>query len=460
MGILEPGATSGGEGNKRMPLFDSFSTAQSYRLPKMNSVPTTDDLKYAIAEGQKRVGKVIELPFEHPHNHQLFIVKLVLSVGNKQPPSWTLQKGDGASAARLWNRNSEDCLMIQNKIKIDSQNSGPGEAAAEQSAATARPMSLQSSFDSPFGGNAPGVGGGQAEDAPAAPNFYQQANQQFVDAFNAPQQMAPDGGGNWMDNLPQAPAFNPNSSRTNMPAMKPGGAAPTMAPQMAAPQMAPAPQMVAAPQMTPAAPQYGAPSDADEYLAPEAQAEVEKESGTVLPPPIKLDVTLIDKTINILLDENSGLDSLATFIYFLFREHALHQRSKAPFSVVVFEVALRIGYENVALPQLALPAIIERVKTVTTEFDAITHLSGGEFVALLPGINAEGVPMFADALHQALTAEPLSAGNRNEGVLAAIGMATLPNTCEDPEVLIAAARQAKETAKSLPHPILMFPSSK
>ncbi len=40
-----------------MPLFDSLSTSQIHRLPKMNSVPTTDDLRYAIAEGQKRIVK-------------------------------------------------------------------------------------------------------------------------------------------------------------------------------------------------------------------------------------------------------------------------------------------------------------------------------------------------------------------------------------------------------------------
>lgn len=106
-----------------MPLFDSLGTAQSVRLTKMNSVPTTEDLRYALGEAKKRVGKVIELPFEHPNNHQKFVVALVLIQG-KTAPTWTFYRGDGPSAKLLWSRSAEDVLMVQNKIKIDSQYAG------------------------------------------------------------------------------------------------------------------------------------------------------------------------------------------------------------------------------------------------------------------------------------------------------------------------------------------------
>ncbi len=85
-----------------------------------------------------------------------------------------------------------------------------------------------------------------------------------------------------------------------------------------------------------------------------------------------------------MLDQTTGMHSFAAFVYYLFREQALYRRANTPFSVVVFEVALRIGNENVALPGIALPMIIDRVNTVAAEFDIVTHLSGGEFAALLP----------------------------------------------------------------------------
>ncbi|MBS1956174.1 MAG: diguanylate cyclase [Cyanobacteria bacterium SZAS-4] len=430
-----------------MPLFDSLSTTQVHRLPKMNSVPTTDDLRYAIAEGQKRIGKTIELPFEHPNNHQFFVVKLNLSVGNKNPPSWTLQRGDGPNAIRLWNRGSEDVLMVQNKIKIDAQYvPADGE---DQVMVPSQPMSLQVNIggggmdlDNPL---APGQGGAPGDpSAPAAPNnFYAQANQNAINAFQAPPQIAPAPSDNWVDGLIQPPAFNANASRTNMPALHPGTAQPIAStPRPAAPL--PLDQVPDSSQPAPAPP-------VAEPAAPVAPS-------VALPPPIKLDVTLIDKIGAGMLDQATGMHSFAAFVYYLFREQALFRRSNTPYSVVVFEVALRIGNENVALPGIALPMIIDRINTIATEFDIVTHLSGGEFAALLPGLGHEAISEWAPKLHSAITSEPLTAGNRSEGVLAAIGMASLPHTCDDPEVLIAAARQAKETAKTLVNPILLFPT--
>ena len=432
-----------------MPLFDSLSTSQIHRLPKMNSVPTTDDLKYAISEGQKRIGKTIELPFEHPNNHQFFVVKLNLSVGNKNPPSWTLQRGDGPNAIRLWNRGSEDVLMVQNKIKIDAQYvPADGE---EQVLVPSQPMSLQVNIgssgmemDNPL---APGSGDVSGDSsAPVTPqnNFYAQANQNAINAFQAPPQIAPAPSDNWVDGLIQPPAFNANVSRTNMPALHPGTPQPvSSSPKPAAPL--PLDQVPDSSQPEPARPA------ATPSVTPSA-------SAVALPPPIKLDVTLIDKIGAGMLDQATGMHSFAAFVYYLFREQALFRRSGTPYSVVIFEVALRIGNENVALPGIALPMIIDRVNTVATEFDIVTHLSGGEFAALLPGLGHEAISDWATKLHSAITSEPLTAGNRSEGVLAAIGMATLPHTCDDPEVLIAAARQAKETAKTLVNPILLFPS--
>ncbi|HEY9731226.1 MAG TPA: diguanylate cyclase [Drouetiella sp.] len=428
----------------------------------MNSVPTTDDLRYAIAEGQKRIGKTIELPFEHPSNHQMFVVKLVLSVGNKNPPSWTLFRGDSPNAPRLWNRGSEDVLMIQNKIKIDTQYV-PQDGEPETTVAS-QPMSLQVNIggggmdiDNPL---APGSGVVSAPGAPAASstqsNFYEKAQQQAINAFQAPPQIAPAFGDNWVDGLVQPPAFNPNSSRTNIPAMHPGTPQPVVStPKPAAP--IPVEQVPTADQPV-SAPVGSAPAIESTAAAAPAVPAVPSTPKVALPPPIKLDVTLIDRVGSSLIDQNTGLHSFAAFVYYLFREQAMYKRSKTPYSVLIFEVALRIGHENVALPAIALPTIIERVNTVATEFDIVTHLSGGEFAALLPGMDSAAITSWAQTLHTAITSEPLSAGNRNEGVLAALGMATLPQTCDDPEVLIAAARQAKETAKTMTVPILLFPS--
>ena len=477
-----------------MPLFDSLSTAQTFRLPQMNATPTTDDLRYAISEAQKRMGKTIELPFEHPNNHQLFIVKLVMSAGNRVPPSWTLQRGDGPSAIRIWNRSTEDVLMVQSKIKVDSQYVPED---GEQVQAPSQPMSLGvglagvgMDMDNPFtaGTSAqPIVMGGdpsQSQSGAHAPvqqsNFYTKSDQQAANAFSAPPQVTPPVSDSWVNDLVQPPVFNPKASRSNMPALFPGTpaavphvsrpvaplsadqvpmpspSAPTPGAQHASPAAPDLPGLQTSPPSAPDLP--GAQASPPSAPVPSVQPAPPSAPGVPLPPPIKLDVTLVEVVNNTMIDPASGLNSFAAFVYFLFRDFALYQKAGSPLSVVVFEVALRLGKETLPLPGPALFSIIERIQSVISPIDIVTHLSGGEFAALLSGTDSLGAMEFASAIHAAVTAEGLSAGNRNEAVLAAVGIATIPQTCVDPEVVIAAARQAKETAKTLPHPILLFPS--
>jgi len=101
-----------------MALQGSFSggTPKSHKLSKMSSVPTTEDLRYALAECKKH-GKPIEMPFEN--NRYLFVIKVQQS-GNATP-KWTFIRGDGGPSSKVvWTRDSADVMMIQNKIKTES----------------------------------------------------------------------------------------------------------------------------------------------------------------------------------------------------------------------------------------------------------------------------------------------------------------------------------------------------
>jgi GGDEF domain-containing protein len=105
-----------------MPLFDSLNagsaSAQTHRLNKATNIPTTEELKYAFEEAKKKK-KVIELPFEHPYNHQNFIVKVQLGV-NTAPPLWSFLKVEGGRARLIWSRATVEIMMIQSKVAVDS----------------------------------------------------------------------------------------------------------------------------------------------------------------------------------------------------------------------------------------------------------------------------------------------------------------------------------------------------
>lgn len=417
-----------------MPLYDSLGTSQFARLPKMTSVPTTDDLRYLVSEAKKRLGKPVELPFEHPQNHQFFIIKLVMAVGNRVPPAWTLQRGDGAGAKVIWNRSGEDVMIIQNKIKIDAQyvhSDGEGTASSESAINTGGSMD-----QIVISGNL-GAWGAAPEAPPdqQIPTQSMTAHDQFLsqgglptsdDPFGAAMQPPPPmGQGFGMSSLAQPPSFLD----------KPG--------QRAASQTAP----------------DGAVEEIQvEEPLPATPVDYPKPQGFPLPPPIKLDLTLVNQVHAALSDPNTGLMTFPSYVFFLLREFVRYQKDQAPFSVVVFELALMIGPDVVALPPEAVVEVARRVRTVCSALDVITHLGGGEFSIVLASTDGAGAILFGDALRAAITAAPLVGDDpSNEMVLAAVGAASIPETCDHPEVLIAAARQAKELAKSSPEITVMFP---
>lgn len=114
-----------------MALQGSFSggTQKSHKLSKMSTVPTTEDLRYALAECKKHA-KPVEMPFEN--NRYLFVIKVQQS-GNSTP-KWTFIRGDGGPSSKVvWTRDSVDVMMIQNKIKTESAYDSLQNADTQQS---------------------------------------------------------------------------------------------------------------------------------------------------------------------------------------------------------------------------------------------------------------------------------------------------------------------------------------
>jgi GGDEF domain-containing protein len=97
----------------------------------------------------------------------------------------------------------------------------------------------------------------------------------------------------------------------------------------------------------------------------------------------------------------------------------------------------------------------QRINSVCLGLEVATHLGGGEFSVMLPSTDGAGAVAFADGLDAALKNGPIFQGT--ERVLVAMGAASIPETCDEPEVLMAAARQAKEMSKGGPVVCVLFP---
>jgi hypothetical protein len=96
---------------------------QTIVLFKMGAVPTTEDLKYALTEAI-RAKKSVELPFKHPDNGVVFTVRVAAGT-SVTPPKWTFLLGEAHGSKVLWTKETNEVLVIQGKIRVDSLHGIP-----------------------------------------------------------------------------------------------------------------------------------------------------------------------------------------------------------------------------------------------------------------------------------------------------------------------------------------------
>jgi GGDEF domain-containing protein len=179
------------------------------------------------------------------------------------------------------------------------------------------------------------------------------------------------------------------------------------------------------------------------------------QAKTPLPEPFPLDWTIAQDVEQSLCDPQSGLASINTFVFFLYREVKRFEKDHSPAVVVSFE--LRLQYNDgrfVPLPAEALPILSKQLRSVLSPIDVMTHVSNGEFAVVLPGSDRTTAEQFCHRLFAAMTETPLLANVKQ--IVCNIGAAAIPETSTDPEIVIAAARQASEMARQNNAPYFFF----
>ncbi|MBU6452752.1 MAG: hypothetical protein KGS72_13280 [Cyanobacteria bacterium REEB67] len=114
-----------------MALFQALDSNNSapIRLMAMTTIPTTEDLFYALATA-KQNKRAVELPFKNVYNKLDFIVRVAPGApGTPQiHPRWTFERCDGKGAGgqntRMWMRETSEVMMVQGKIKIEVNYGG------------------------------------------------------------------------------------------------------------------------------------------------------------------------------------------------------------------------------------------------------------------------------------------------------------------------------------------------
>lgn len=108
----------------------SSKTTQTIILFKMASVPTTEDLRYALARAVS-CGKQVELPFRNPNSGLDFKLRVIGGTAHRGP-LWSFFSGEGESAKLLWTKECHEVIIVQGQIRLQSSRAFNSAVTGEQ----------------------------------------------------------------------------------------------------------------------------------------------------------------------------------------------------------------------------------------------------------------------------------------------------------------------------------------
>jgi GGDEF domain-containing protein len=176
-----------------------------------------------------------------------------------------------------------------------------------------------------------------------------------------------------------------------------------------------------------------------------------------LPPPVEFDRALVDEIDRNLRNPETGFITRAGFFYFMAREYSRYEAYKTPMSVIVFELLANYGGDKIMpMPERALKEAFRRFQSVMKGVDIVSHYKERQFAFILPGSTSNDAIQFGQKVEKVLMDGPLQPGlDANQGIFCA-GVASIPDTCEHPGIVLAACEKALGQAKERKTSLALF----
>jgi hypothetical protein len=178
-----------------------------------------------------------------------------------------------------------------------------------------------------------------------------------------------------------------------------------------------------------------------------------------LPDPIAIDESVVDSITKLLSRSETGMVSYPALLYFLQQEHHRFRRGGLSYTIVVFEMCAtdnRAPNGTKPLPIQSLREIGSRIRATKRELDVLGHFETLDFALLLPHTDIDGAATLVRRLERLISGDPLMNTIHAHQIIAYFGIAGVPEDCDDPGILLAAAREAKQLAKERKQPLVTF----
>lgn len=178
-----------------------------------------------------------------------------------------------------------------------------------------------------------------------------------------------------------------------------------------------------------------------------------------LPAPVEFDRSIVDEVERSLRNPETGFVTRAGFFYFMAREFARYESFKTPLAVIVFELLANYGSDKIMpIPERALKEALRRFQTVMNGVDIVAHYKERQLAFILPGASSNDAIQFGQRIEKVLMEGPLQPGlDANQAIICA-GVASIPDTCDHPGIVLAACEKALGQAKERKTSLALFSS--
>jgi len=169
-----------------------------------------------------------------------------------------------------------------------------------------------------------------------------------------------------------------------------------------------------------------------------------------LPPKAQLDRAAVDQFFQTMTNRETGLLSHSAFLFFLVGEYTRHRKAHQPFSLIRCEMCMRVsGPETVIqpLPSRAVREVAKRIFTVVRPLDWVGHYENTEYAFLLPHTDRKEALELAEGMIKAIYASPLTDEVSSDNLGIFMGVASVPDDCNHPGILLACADEARKYAR-------------
>lgn len=150
-----------------------------------------------------------------------------------------------------------------------------------------------------------------------------------------------------------------------------------------------------------------------------------------------IDWSQVKRVETVLKRPDTGVYTYPAFLLFLEKEFFRYERFKREFAVVTLDIKVRRKDSIEPLPIQALQEVVARVNKLIRRTDTLFHYETLGFAILMPETGLESARIFALRLAEILMSKHLAAEKGSYPIVASVGFASIPESCETLGALMA-----------------------